>query len=452
GDTLFWQGVQLYLETHAHGIVETNDLQRALEKVSGHSLERFFDQWVYRPGHPELQVKISYEDGWCSVALKQTQKVAETALFELELEVEVLSKDHELTRHRKRISSVHDALVFSLPQRPAYVAFDPELRVVGSIQVEAPGDMLRRQLRQGSSARIRAMAADTLAKKSDPTTIAVLRESLADPAEAWMVRAEAARALGKTRASAALDVLIELSSTQHPKVRRAVVQALGLFRNDRALAALRPLSKNDPSYLVEAEVARSMGKTRQKSALAPLLAMLDRSSWGDIVRMGALDGLAALRDEGALTPVLERTRYGHSIRTRRAALGALAELGEGKRVREHLESLLDDGNPLVRAEVASSLLAFGDVRSRGAVRRAAERELDGRVARKLRETLRDLGGPSQDKKRVADELENVRGELAELKARFAKLEAKAEATSKAPRAAATTAPALTERPRRKGRK
>ena len=58
GDETFWRGVNRYLVRHAGGIVETNDLMRALEEVSGRSLERFFDQWVYRPGHPELKVKI----------------------------------------------------------------------------------------------------------------------------------------------------------------------------------------------------------------------------------------------------------------------------------------------------------------------------------------------------------------------------------------------------------
>jgi aminopeptidase N len=73
GDELFWRGVTHYLDRHAHGIVETNDLMRAFEEVSGTSLERFFDHWVYRPGHPDLRVKIAWEDGspscsrcWCA--------------------------------------------------------------------------------------------------------------------------------------------------------------------------------------------------------------------------------------------------------------------------------------------------------------------------------------------------------------------------------------------------
>ena len=43
GDEIFFLGVRRYLERHAHGIVETNDLMRSLEEVSGRSLEGFFD-------------------------------------------------------------------------------------------------------------------------------------------------------------------------------------------------------------------------------------------------------------------------------------------------------------------------------------------------------------------------------------------------------------------------
>src|SRR5688572_4676223 len=87
GDDVFWRGVRHYLERHAHGIAETNDLMRAFEAVSGEALERFFDQWVYRPGHPELKVSVTWEDGLLSVRVKQKQKGNDVATFAFPLEV-----------------------------------------------------------------------------------------------------------------------------------------------------------------------------------------------------------------------------------------------------------------------------------------------------------------------------------------------------------------------------
>src|SRR5262245_13082317 len=58
GDEDFWASVRTYLEKHRGGIVETRDLMRAFEETSGKSLERFFEHWVFRPGHPMLGVTI----------------------------------------------------------------------------------------------------------------------------------------------------------------------------------------------------------------------------------------------------------------------------------------------------------------------------------------------------------------------------------------------------------
>ena len=67
GDPTFWAGVKLYLKRHGNGLAETNDLVRALEDVSGRSLERFFDQWVFRPGHPTLKVQVAWDAGQLNV-------------------------------------------------------------------------------------------------------------------------------------------------------------------------------------------------------------------------------------------------------------------------------------------------------------------------------------------------------------------------------------------------
>jgi aminopeptidase N len=424
GDEAFWTGVRNYLEAHAYGVVETNDLQRALEKVSGSSLERFFDAWVYRPGHPELKVKVSWDDGLLSVAVKQTQKLGDTAEFQFELEVELGSRAGGVSRHKKAVTASSDTLVIRLAERPTFVAFDPDLRVVGELTFEAPSDMLRAQLASATRALSRVRAAEALSKRDDPPTIAALAQCLSNSSEAWMVRAEAARALGKIRSEEAFSALAAHAGTDHPKVRRAVASALGNFKTAAAAKILEKRAKSDPSYLVEAESVRALGRTRQAEALQVIVPLLDRSSWAEVSRAGALDALGALRDERALPEVLKRTEYGFPTRGRRAAIAALPQISEGRKVREHLEDLLDDSDPHLKIDVVAALQFLGDMKSRGPLHRAKERELDGRVVRRLREALRDMGEHKSvaERKRLNDELDTVRNELSELKARLSKLE------------------------------
>jgi aminopeptidase N len=85
--------------------------------------------------------------------------------------------------------------------------------------------------------------------------------------------------------------------------------------------------------------------------------------------------------------------------------------------------LLDDSDPYLRMDVARALTEYGDVKARGALHERLSVDLDPRVRRRIRESLRDLGG---DGKRgldnVREELEKVTTEAHELRARIVQLE------------------------------
>jgi len=425
GDALFWKGVSTYLTRHARGLVETRDLLRALEEVSGRSLGRRFEEMVMRPGHPELDVELAWEAGVLTCALKQTQSTADgvPGAFEVPL---VLSIGTEAGERRERVKLTARADAFAIPcaQRPRFVVVDPELRILGDVTVKAPADMLRRQLAEAETARGRWLAAQSLAKSDDPTTIEALGARLADDAEFWGVRAECASALGTIRARECFATLARSTGIAHPKVRRAVVEALGRFRTTAAVDALTPRALRDESYLVEAEAARALGKTRQSSAYDVLLDVMDRPSWADAIAAGAIAGLASLRDERALPHLYARTRYGHASRVRRAAALAIPKLSTDRRAREHLEELLDDADPIVRIDVVLALADLGDARSRGPLRARGEVDLDPRVRRRIREVVRDLGGERKITDQLKGDVERLQAEHLELKSRLSRVEAR----------------------------
>jgi aminopeptidase N len=253
--------------------------------------------------------------------------------------------------------------------------------------------------------------------------VRALAAALSKNGEAWMTRAETAQALGKVRGTESFAALKANLSTKHPKVRRAVAAALGSFRTDEAAALLARAARQDDSYLVGADAARALGETRQKAALRTLVAVLKESSWADVKRTGALDGLASLGSDDGIPHVIERTRYGHASNARRAAVAALAKLSDDRKTREHLERLLDDSDPHFRIAVVSAIQTLGDARARGGLRRRLDRETDGRVMRRIREALRTLGhGPSAEHRRMSDEIEQLRRDLGDLKTRLTKIE------------------------------
>jgi len=75
GDEMFWKAIRHYVKKYEWQNVETADLNTAIEEATGQNLEWFFDEWVYRMGHPEFEITSIY-DGAKSLRLnvKQTQK------------------------------------------------------------------------------------------------------------------------------------------------------------------------------------------------------------------------------------------------------------------------------------------------------------------------------------------------------------------------------------------
>jgi aminopeptidase N len=421
GDALFWRGIRTYLAAHARGVVETRDLQRAMEEVSGRSLGRYFEQGIHKPGHPEMDVDVSWDKGVLTVATKQTQATTDgvPACFELTLDLDLGTE-----RRTVRVTEKQQSFAIPAAQRPPFVVVDPQARILGEVRVREPADMLREQLVNASSARGRWLAAQGLARLADTLTIDVLARALRDEKEFWGTRAECAAALGKIRARECYDALVANRQTAHPKVRRAVVEALGVFRTTEAMEAIKPYALRDDSYLVEGEAARAMGRTRQAAAFETLVDLLERPSWFDVVRAGAIDGLAALRDERALPYLSARTRYGHPTRARRAAIMALPKLASDRKTRESLEALLDDSDPVLRIDVVRALGEIGDGKARPALRDRLEIDLDARVRRRIREVVRDIGEPRRMADGLREELDRLQGEHQELKVRLAKLEAK----------------------------
>ena len=75
GEEMFWKAMSHYVKKHEWQNVQTSDLNIAIEEATGQNLAWFFDEWVFRMGHPEFEIASKY-DGAKSLTLdvKQTQK------------------------------------------------------------------------------------------------------------------------------------------------------------------------------------------------------------------------------------------------------------------------------------------------------------------------------------------------------------------------------------------
>ena len=72
-----------YLVSNANQPVSTEEFRIAIEEATGQSMDWFFDQWLYKMGHPVFEVSKSYDPAAKKLTLnvKQTQKMDLTAAF-----------------------------------------------------------------------------------------------------------------------------------------------------------------------------------------------------------------------------------------------------------------------------------------------------------------------------------------------------------------------------------
>ncbi|MBL8955870.1 MAG: HEAT repeat domain-containing protein [Myxococcaceae bacterium] len=427
GDADFKKAVRTYVKRHGGGAVETVDLARAVEDATGKNPDRFFDELVYRAGHVQLKVKLEHdaEAGRLDVRVKQTQG-GEPYHLPLDVHLVTGGKTFEHVLELEKTEQV-----FHLPcaRPPAQALVDPRRDLPGTVDVDKPAAWWRTELKLAFVARARTEAAAALGKDGSADSIEALGRALRDEKAFWGTRAACAKALGQTRTPAAKALLLGALAVRHPKARRAVVAALGTFRDDAAVAkALAALcKKGDPSCFVEAEAARALGRSRAADALPVLGAMLKRRSFADTVAIGALEGLAELSEPKAWPLVVGATRFGQAPFARRAAVTALAKLAEpaGKK-REAVDligHLLEDPLYRVRLAAIDAARELGDDRLVGPL--SSTPFFDGRERRNAREAVRALRAKQGSAKELAELRRDVDALKTETKALAEKLAARA---------------------------
>ncbi len=442
GDPLFFAALRHYVQKNRGRTVETVDLARAVEESTGHNFDRFFQQYVFSPGHPELQVEVRYQPEERRVRLKVRQKQKTTApdgfpVYRLPLSVRLVASG-QAVEHTLEISDLEHVFFLPLDEEPEQVLVDPRREALGTLEVDKPVNYWVRELASAPEARARTEAALALGKLASAKATDALASALARD-KFWATQGACARALGQVRTSQAKRALLRNLKLRHPRARRAVVAALGEFKRDEEVgSALRQLcEKGDKSYFVEGEAARSLGKLRLKDALPVLQNMLERRSFMEAIAVGAVDGLAATLDPAAYGIVEPLTHYGRPMFLRRAAVMALAKLAEPAQkkteVVDQLSALLRD--PIWRIELAAIEAAreLGDRRMIPVLESIPF--IDGRSQRAARECSRALREEEPKAKQISslqEEVDRLKEEGRSLKERLEALESRKRATN-APR-------------------
>ena len=247
----FRKSLQIYLDLFKYKTAETDDLRKIFEENSGESLQEFFDQWMYRAGHPELTAIVEINNSTMNIKIQQTQ----ANLFRFPLDVIVVLGLSDGTEKKIQdtllIEGKETEKKYKFPNGAVIkrVPVDPYFKILKKMDLiiqDTGNSILLNSLMDGETVIERIYAARALIGKQstdlvNPLKSLILREDLY-----WGVRAEAAKTLGSIKIEDSYGALkVCCQAVQNNKVKELLLEALGSFSKPDSFDLLKPILEND---------------------------------------------------------------------------------------------------------------------------------------------------------------------------------------------------------------
>jgi len=271
GDEIFFKTLSHFLHRYAFDAVDTADFIRSVKTVSGQNLDWFFDQWLFKPGHPVFDIRSEWDAAKKAVRLKvaQVQDFAKgVPVFRVPVAVKIVTAGGTAT-HRVWIREREEAFEFPAETKPLLVRFDAANELIKEATFPKETAELLYQLRNDDVIGRMTAAGELAAVLDQPGVPAELSRSVrSDPF--WAVRRAAVEALARVPRPAVEGVLKQACRDPHSSVRAAAVQALGALKDKRLAAFYKEIFRKDASVRVRAEALRALGLTGDAS-LVPFL-------------------------------------------------------------------------------------------------------------------------------------------------------------------------------------
>ena len=371
GEDQFWKAIRHYVKKYEWQNVETAQFKVAIEEATGQNLEWFFDEWLYKMGHPEFEVTSNYDgDKTLTVAVKQTQKSDDKRpwfpspdVFIMPVDIAVTTASGEKV-HRVWIDNRDEQFKFDVDSKPLIVNFDRGNYLIKRVKFNRGDADLAYQLLHDNDSTGRVRAAVELKQGGHSETAAKALAEACAKDQFWAVRSESAKSLGEFRTDISRAGLLEAVKDKDARVRRAAIAGLASLKDKQLADLFIDRINNDPSYQVVGESAKALGLTGAPSAYDALVGLLKQDSWQDNLRAAALNGLGNLKDSRSLDLGFKYAAPGNTPSVRGAALALIGTLGKGNdRALEVLTAGLKEPSLPVVFNAVQAIAQLGDPRA-----------------------------------------------------------------------------------------
>ncbi len=263
GDGPFFAVLTHFLRKHAFEAVDTHDFRTAVKDVTGQNLDWFFEQWLFKPGHPVFEVSSEWNEEAKKLRLRIIQNQDTSAgvpIYRMAVDIGIVTTEGKF-KEKVWLEDREERVEFDLAERPLLVRFDEGNHLLKEWTFRKGPTELIYQL-QRDDVIGRSWAAGELAGHLAAKGVKKALSQAARHDPFWDVRLSAVRSLGhlQDEDEEFRMLLKEKAADENSKVRVAALHILG----DLGDAGLVPFFKTrfaeDDSYLAQSEALLSIGK------------------------------------------------------------------------------------------------------------------------------------------------------------------------------------------------
>ena len=348
GEDAFRRAVGHYLTKHQFSPVSTQDLIRAIEEATGFNARRFFDTFVFRAGHIELEAEVKKTEvvaNGLEVTLVQKQKSSEELPAEFQTRIFIQYEDGSGEERPLAVAKTEEKMIISANAPVAFAIVDPNCAVVGSTKQKISQDFAKKILAtkecKGPLSYFKFLATKSLCEGFVSQEIKELILGWLKGEQLWRARACAYTMLSETNAEVAAQLLTS-SVERHPLARGSWISAVSKSTTENKQDWLKNLKDianniNEPLMVRDSALAgivELLKKTPflrtpdERQAIAAWAWSLARGSTHlGLVEAGALRVVAELVQAQDLIPLQELVESQQlPFRVRVAALKAIGTL------------------------------------------------------------------------------------------------------------------------------
>ncbi len=332
GNEVFFHGLHQYLVHHQFSNVESNDLCEELSEASGINLHPWFEQWIYKPGHPVIDWSWSYDAGrkMVLVHVRQGQDVSRgVPIYDVPTHVGLIIS-HKLQRSPIHLNAADQSFEISSPSAPSAVLFDPDHEFLRELPKQPwKADELTDVFLYAPNPTDMAEAMNRLLDGT-PTddTLRMIAGRLRQDLQPFPAIPDTSR-LAKLGRGVLHDFF--LADASHPNYDRRANAATGLSRiavGNSDKDRLRKLLSDDQPYDVVAAALRGLS-TLEFATVRDFAVKQASSAKFPALRRAALEVLAEHHEPGWDTAILDTATEHHRPLIREVGLRALSLLPKG---------------------------------------------------------------------------------------------------------------------------